>query len=100
MCGPLEMRAMPDENDIEITANGYKVHVGEKVSTGDYENHQIDMTVEGDVSVGDDVDFDAQRDYIRRTLLAQLRDMQKVAQQVGENRIAIEDAEEWSDPRS
>jgi hypothetical protein len=41
---------MADEEAITITAGGATIHAGEKVSTGDYENAQVDITLELDIA--------------------------------------------------
>lgn len=40
-------------DDIEITADGMKIHASEKVSTGDYENGNVSATVEASVEGAD-----------------------------------------------
>lgn len=85
------------DDDITFTAEAYTVHGGEKISTGDYENAQYDVTVEGGIDGVGELDAETRR-YIRRRLLVLHRDLQKVVQQAAENRIAIESAEDWDDP--
>lgn len=41
---------MSDNDDIEITAEGVKVHASEKVSTGQYESGTVSATLELDVN--------------------------------------------------
>lgn len=88
---------MSPEDDITITVDRYKVHAKETVSTGDYESHELNNTIEGEIKGVESMDSET-RAYVRRQLLVCLRDLQKTVQQAGENRLAIEDAEDWSDP--
>lgn len=84
------------DSDIELTPTAWKVSVTEKVSTGDYENHQPHATLEGEFAA--DVDVSAHRPELRARLLALQRDLQAVVDQAAENRIAAEGHADWSDP--
>lgn len=84
------------DHDIQFTAESYRVKAREQIQVDDYEPSEVVVEVVG--SIENVENFDAERRYIRRQLLAHLRDLQKVAQQASENRLAIKDAEDWSDP--
>lgn len=84
------------DHDIQFSAESYTVNAQEKISTGDYENHQLSITVEGSIQGVENMA--EERPYVRRQLLVHLRDLQKTVQTAAENRIATEGAEDWSDP--
>lgn len=83
--------------EITLTAESYEVSASETVSTGDYENYVAETTVSGEIGGVDELDEEMRR-LLRRQLFVLHRDLQRVVQRAGENRISIRDAEDWSDP--
>jgi hypothetical protein len=82
------------DTDIEITMDSFTLHAGEKVSTGEYENEQMDLTIEGTIDgaeIHDDIPHD-----VRARLLRVMKSMQKDVERAAENRIKIADQENWT----
>lgn len=85
------------DDEITLTATEFKVSVTEKRSTGEYENVQPHASLEGELETelaGEN------RARVRRQLLAIQRDLQAVVEQAADNRVSIEEHEDWSDPLS
>lgn len=79
---------MSDDTDFDPT--NVTIHTREKVSTGDYENMQQDITVEFDVP--DDMSPAEFREEYSRWL----KRLQKDIQRAVENRIKIDSQEDWT----
>lgn len=103
------------EEGITLTAESFKVHAREQVSTGDYENANVSVTIEGNIHRKGKKPVDATDperaeaiavsqpeldDDVRVELEAELLDLLKRAQhrvnQAAENRLRIPDDEDWS----
>jgi len=82
------------EREIELQADRWKVHAAEKVSTGEYESHEVRQTIEGDIPRGAVLDA-AGRKALKAKLLTVQQDLQKTVQRAGENRVALPESEDW-----
>lgn len=81
------------ENDISLTADSFTIHASEKVSTGDYENANVSMTIEGSiegVEMGSEIP-----DALRARLHSIQRDLQRDVEQAGMNRVREREFEKW-----
>lgn len=83
--------------DIELTGQSFKVHVSEKVSTGDYESFDARVTIEGDINHTGSLANGA-RTELKARLLGLHKDAQEVVERSAENRIRLDDAEDWGVP--
>lgn len=81
------------DDDVTITAEGFKIHCSEKVQTDDYENAQTGLTVEGSIE-GAELDGEVPHD-VRARLLRVARSLQKDVQKAAENRRKLPDSEDW-----
>lgn len=75
---------MPNELQPETVT----VHAQEKVSTGEYESAQYNLTIEFDAEELDGTE-------IREQYLQKLKQVQKDVETAAMNRVKIPDAEEW-----
>lgn len=82
---------------IELSADRFKIHASEKVSTGDYESADYHATIEGDVTHAGDLDGDA-RTELKARLLAVEKDAQEVVERAAENRLREPGHADWSVP--
>lgn len=82
------------EKGITITATEWTVSAREKISTGDYENFEPHVTIKGEVPMRAELD-EAARTELKARLLAVHKEAQEIVERAGENRIAVEDAEDW-----
>lgn len=80
--------------DIQLTADSFTVHAREKVSTGDYENAEFHVTIEGSVSGAESLE-NGTREELKARLLAVQKEAQESVQRACENRIAAEGHEDW-----
>lgn len=83
---------------VELSPESFTVHAREKVSTGDYENAEYHVSIEGSVDGVGNLD-DAARKELKARLLSVEKDMQKAVQRACENRIARDGSEDWGVPR-
>lgn len=79
---------------ITITATEWTVSASEKISTGDYENYEPHVTIKGEVPMQTELDEETRRE-LKAKLLAIHRDAQEIVERAGDNRLAVEDAEDW-----
>lgn len=82
---------------IELTADRYKINVSEQVSTGDYENHSVRTTVEGDVNMTGDLS-NGRREELQARLLAIERDVQAAVERAAENRLRLPEDRDYGVP--
>ena len=82
------------DDGIQLTATEFKVSATEKVSTGDYENYQPHVTIEGEMPLAVTLD-EEQRRELKAKLLALHKDAQEIVERAGENRIAAEGHADW-----
>jgi hypothetical protein len=81
------------DHDIDLTADSYTIHASEKVSTGDYENANVSMTVEGSI---EGVEVLAELpDELRARLHTIQRQLQRDVEQAAMNRVRERQHEEW-----
>lgn len=81
------------DGDISLTADSFTIHASEKVSTGDYENANVSMTIEGTiegVEMGSEIP-----DALRARLHSIQRDLQRDVEQAGMNRVREREFEKW-----
>ena len=89
------MKVMSDDDpDITLTPNEWTIHAREKVSTGDYETHEVHTTLSGSVSGVDQLD-DQTHTELKARLLAAQRELQAVVTRTAENRIREDGHEDW-----
>lgn len=81
------------DDDITLTADSFTVHASEKVSTGDYENASMSMTIEGSIE-GLEVEGDIP-DRLRARLHAIQRDLQRDVEEASVNRLRDREFEKW-----
>ena len=82
------------DDGIQLTATEFKVSATEKVSTGDYENYQPHVTIEGEIPLAAQLDEENRRE-LKARLLAIHKDAQEIVQRAAENRIANPEYENW-----
>lgn len=89
--------------DVELTAESFTVHAREKISTGDYENAEFHVTIEGGVdhservAAGDaasGVDEQTRR-CLKAKLLSLHKDAQETVERACENRVKADGHEDW-----
>ena len=73
---------------IELTADRFKINVSEQVSTGDYENHSVHTTVEGDITMTGALE-NGTREELQARLLAIEKDVQEAVERAAENRLRL-----------
>lgn len=83
-----------DDPQVTITAEQYTLNYQEKISTGDYENAQVSLTIEGSIDSAE-IDNDLPHD-VRARLLRTCKQVQKDVEKAAENRVKVEDAEDWT----
>lgn len=81
--------------DITITVESFKLHYGEKVSTGEFENAQVDLSLEGSID-GAEVDSGGLPYDVRGRLLRSSKQLQKDGQKAAENRLKLPEQEDWT----
>lgn len=87
--------------DVELTAESWTVHAREKVSTGDYENAEFHVSIDGDVRGDPESGLDEEtRRELKARLLAVQKEAQETVERACENRIAAEGHEDWGVPQS
>lgn len=99
-----------EADEVVLDATEFTVHASEKVSTGDYENANVSMTIEGEIKgvrFGPDgpetfAPSPTHSEEERRELYQQLmdiqKDLQRLVERAGENRQRIRDHEDWDVP--
>jgi len=81
------------DDEIKLTADSFTIHASEKVSTGDYENANVSMTVEGSI---EGVEVVAElSDDLRGRLHAIQRQLQRDVEQAAMNRVREREFEKW-----
>jgi len=80
--------------DIRLTAESFTVYAREKVSTGDYENAEYHVSIEGSVDGTTELDADT-REELKARLLAAQKEAQESVQRTAENRIRESGHEDW-----
>lgn len=93
---------------LSVSFDSFTISASEKVSTGEYENHdvfiEVDGTIEGvnpTVPVSEDLADavgEAMADRVEEILLHAARGVSHAAQTTAENRIKLADSETW-EPR-
>ncbi len=83
------------DNGIDITATEWTVSATEKVSTGDYESHDVHTTIKGEIPLSDPLTEDRRKE-LKAKLLAVHKEAQEMVERAAENRIAAEGHEDWS----
>lgn len=81
-------------DEITLTAESWTVHAREKVSTGDYENAEFHISLEGEVDGADEL-TESTRRVLKARLLALQKEAQETVERACENRIAAEGHEDW-----
>ena len=79
---------------IELSADEWKVHCQEKVSTGEYESATVDASLSGSVEGVHTLDDDARRE-LKARLLSVEKTVQEAAERAAKNRIREDGHEDW-----
>lgn len=81
-------------DDIELSGESFKIHASEQVSTGDYENFNARVTIEGRIDHTGALE-NGTRTGLKARLLSLHKDAQEVVERAAENRIAAEGHGDW-----
>lgn len=85
---------MSADDEITLTADRWTVSATEQISTGEYENYQPHVKIEGDVPLQVELDQDT-RTELKARLLGLHKEAQAILQRACENRIAEPGHEDW-----
>lgn len=80
--------------NVDLEAESFTVHAREKISTGDYENAEYHVSIEGSIDADGDLDADRRRELKARLLTVE-KDAQDAVARACENRIAADGHEDW-----
>lgn len=83
-----------DEDGITLRGTSFTVSASEKVSTGQYENYNPHLTIEGEIPK-EELD-EANREDLKDQLLALQGDLQAVLNKAAGNRHAEPEWEDWT----
>lgn len=85
---------MSDDDGITLRGTSFTVSASEKVSTGQYENYNPHLTLEGEIPK-EELTEEARED-LKEQLLSIHGDLQAVLQKAAGNRIADPEFEDWT----
>ena len=85
---------MSDEDGITLRGTSFTVSASEKVSTGQYENYNPHLTLEGEIPKEELTD--EAREDLKEQLLSLHGDLQAVLNKATGNRIAEPEFEDWT----
>lgn len=83
-----------ESNEITLRATSWTVSASEKVSTGQYENYNPHITLEGEIPAEELTE--AAREDVRERLLSIHGDLHAVLQKAASNRLAEPEWEDWT----
>jgi len=85
---------MSDDDGITLRGTSFTVSASEKVSTGEYENYNPHLTLEGEIPKEELTEEN--REDVKQQLLSLHGDLQAVLNKAAGNRIAEPEFEDWT----
>jgi len=87
---------MSDEDGITLRGTEFTVSASEKVSTGEYENYNPHVSLQGELPAAESELDEETRAAVKQELLNLQGDLQDVLSKAAGNRIAASEHEDWS----